>query len=88
MSYPMRWFLYQTICKLANITEAFPNYYDKIKTVGRWVSSVVIGGGSEGLIWVTRNGFRNDRPVTPLRTFRRSTELQKVYCYFIYCCEN
>jgi hypothetical protein len=51
---------------LANITEAFHNYYNKIATVGKGVTFVVTGGGSEGLIWVTRNGFRNGRPVTPL----------------------
>jgi hypothetical protein len=72
VSYLMRCFLYQTICRLANITEEFRNYYNKIETVGRGVSSVVIGG-SEGLIWVTRNGLRYDRPVTPLRTVQRGT---------------
>jgi hypothetical protein len=35
ISYPMRWFLYQTICMVANITEALRNYYNKIETVGR-----------------------------------------------------
>jgi len=29
ISYPMLWFLYQTICMLANITEVFCNYNNK-----------------------------------------------------------
>ena len=50
----MRWFLYQTICMLANITLVWRNYCNKIKKQLVVVTSVVTVGGSQGLIWVTR----------------------------------